>query len=181
MTGPVRESGERRSRTEHLAEKFKNEKFRKHYFARQLKVFLAAQIRALRGERTQAQFGKLIGKPQSVVARLERESYGKVNIQTLIDIATKLDIAVIVRFVSFPTFLEWTNDYSPKALAPESYPSQVNRQPTGKLPLRPRRIDLFGLGSRGEYIEIVPPEGQELPPLLRIIRNEAGGEVISLR
>ena len=121
MTGPARASGKRLSRTERLTEQFKKEKFRKHYFARQLKVFLAAQIRALRGDRTQAQFGEIIGKPQSVVARLERESYGKVNLQTLIDIATKLDIALVIRFVTFPTFLEWTKDYSLGALAPQSY------------------------------------------------------------
>jgi transcriptional regulator with XRE-family HTH domain len=181
MTGTAPASG-RRSPNERLAERFKKEKFRKSYFARQLKVFLAAQIRALRGERTQTEFGELIGKPQSVVARLERESYGKVNIQTLIDIATKLDIALIVRFVSFPTFLEWTSDYSPKAFAPESYPSEVKRQPTRKLRLRARRIGLFGLGSRGEYIEIVPPEGQKLPkPPPPVIHNEAGGDVISLQ
>src|SRR5262249_23550578 len=121
MTGIARESGKRLSRTERLGEQFKKEKFRKSYFARQLKVFLAAQIRSLRGDRTQTEFGELIGKPQSVVARLERESYGKVNLQTLIDIATKLDIGLIVRFVNFSTFLEWTKDYSQEALAPQSY------------------------------------------------------------
>jgi hypothetical protein len=121
MTISGRASGTRHNRTERLSEQFKNEKFRKSFFARQLKIFLAAQIRALRGDRTQVQFGVLIGKPQSVVARLERESYGKVNLQTLIDIATQLDIALIVRFVSFPTFLNWTNDYSTSALAPDSY------------------------------------------------------------
>jgi transcriptional regulator with XRE-family HTH domain len=120
MTGAAPASG-KRSRNERLAEQFKKEKFRKSYFARQLKVFLAAQIRALRGEKTQAEFGELIGKPQSVVARLEKESYGKVNLQTLIDIASRLDIALIIRFVNFPTFLEWTKDYSPSALAPQSY------------------------------------------------------------
>jgi helix-turn-helix protein len=121
MTGIEREDGKRLSRTERLSEQFKKEKFRKHYFARQLKVFLAAQIRALRGDRTQTEFGRLIDKPQPVVARLERESYGKVTLQTLIDIAQKLDIALIVRFVNFSTFLEWTNDYSQEALAPQSY------------------------------------------------------------
>jgi hypothetical protein len=120
MTGTAPASG-KRSRNERLAEQFKKEKFRKSYFARQLKVFLAAQIRALRGEKTQVEFGELIGKPQSVVARLERESYGKVNLQTLIDVASRLDIALIIRFVSFPTFLEWTKDYSPSAIAPQSY------------------------------------------------------------
>jgi hypothetical protein len=114
MTGTAHASGKRLSRAERLAGQFQKEKFRKRYFARQLKIFLAAQIRALRGDRTQTQFGELIGKPQSVVARLERESYGKVNLQTLIDIATKLDIALVVRFVSFPTFLEMTKGHLEK-------------------------------------------------------------------
>ena len=187
MTGTALASG-KRDRNEQLAERFKKERFRKSYFARQLKVFLAAQIRALRGDRTQTQFGELIGKPQSVVARLERESYGKVNLQTLIDIATKLDIALIVRFVSFPTFLEWTNDYSAKALAPGSYPKEVERQSAKKLPFRsPPRVDrptqLFGVGSGGEFIEIVPPAGQviRVSSRPRVIHNEAGGDVIPLQ
>jgi transcriptional regulator with XRE-family HTH domain len=125
MTGVARASGSHRNRGERLAKSFQKKKFRQTYFARQLKVFLAAQIRALRGERTQGEFGELIGKPQSVVSRLERESYGKVNLQTLIDIATRLDIALVIRFVRFDTFLEWTKDYSSEALAPASYVSEV--------------------------------------------------------
>ena len=49
MTGTALASG-KRDRNEQLAERFRKERFRKSYFARQLKVFLAAQIRALRGD-----------------------------------------------------------------------------------------------------------------------------------
>ena len=114
------------------------------------------------------------------MARLERESYGKVNLQTLIDIATKLDIALIVRFVSFPTFLEWTNDYSGKALAPRSYPKEVERQSAKKLPFRsPPRVDrptqLFGVGSKGEFIEIVPPRGASHTSIFTASSNSQRG------
>jgi transcriptional regulator with XRE-family HTH domain len=95
--------------------------FRAEYYAGQLKRFLAAQIRALRGDLSQAEFGRRIGKPQSVISRLERQSYGNVNLQTLIDIATKLDIGLIIRFVDLPTFLKWASDYSANVLAPEPY------------------------------------------------------------
>jgi transcriptional regulator with XRE-family HTH domain len=95
--------------------------FRAQYFAGQLKTFLAAQIRALRGDLSQTEFGRRIGKPQSVISRLERQSYGNVNLQTLIDIATKLDIGLIIRFVDVPAFLKWANDYSAYAVAPEPY------------------------------------------------------------
>src|SRR5262245_45731737 len=96
--------------------------------ARQLKAFLADQIRALRGHLTQSRFGDKIGKPQSVVSRLEKQLDRHISIQTLIDIAVKLDIAVIIRFVDFGTFLELTNDYSDTALVPHRYqPEAIDR------------------------------------------------------
>jgi transcriptional regulator with XRE-family HTH domain len=89
--------------------------------ARQIKLFLAEQIRALRGNLTQKEFGEHINKPQSVVSRLEKQADRHISIQTLIDIAERLDLAVLVRFVDFPTFLKYTEDYSDSALAPASY------------------------------------------------------------
>ncbi len=89
--------------------------------AHNLRAFLADQIRALRGDMSQQEFGRLIDKPQSVVSRLEDEDYGKVSLQTLIDVATKLDIGLVVRFVDFPTFLCATSDFSERAVAPAPY------------------------------------------------------------
>jgi len=98
--------------------------FRASYFTSQLKAFLADQIRALRGDQSQAEFGRIIGKPQSVVSRLENEAYGQLSLQTLIDIANKLDIALLVRFVDWPTFLRFTEDYSSEAFAPAPFSQQ---------------------------------------------------------
>jgi transcriptional regulator with XRE-family HTH domain len=95
--------------------------FRRGYLNRQFKSFLAAQIRSLRGNKTQAEFGRLIGKTQSVISRLENEHYGQVNINTLLDIALKLDVALIVRFVDYPTFLDLTRDSTRHAEAPSVY------------------------------------------------------------
>jgi transcriptional regulator with XRE-family HTH domain len=89
--------------------------------AHSLRAFLADQIRALRGDLSQRAFGALIGKPQSVVSRLESEDYGKVSLQTLIDIAEQLDIALLVRFTDFPTFLRATADQSETAIAPSAF------------------------------------------------------------
>jgi hypothetical protein len=95
--------------------------FRASYMAHSLRGFLADQIRALRGDMSQKAFGELIGKPQSVVSRLENEDYGKVSLQTMIDIAEKLDIALLVRFTDFPTFLRATADFSETAFAPRPF------------------------------------------------------------
>jgi hypothetical protein len=108
--------------------------FRASYMAHHLRAFLADQIRALRGEASQREFGELISKPQSVISRLEDEDYGKLSLQTLIDVATKLDIALVVRFVDFPTFLRITSDLSERAVAPRAY-DNATRQDIEKLAL----------------------------------------------
>jgi transcriptional regulator with XRE-family HTH domain len=100
--------------------------------AHSLRAFLADQIRALRGDLSQKAFGDLIGKPQSVVSRLENEDYGKVTLQTLIDIAEKLDIALIVRFTDFPTFLHSTADVSESALGPRAFTQTAANEMTPK-------------------------------------------------
>ncbi len=104
-----------------LAPKLASKEYRDAYVSGQLRIWLADQIRALRGEMSQAEFGELIGKPQTVVSRLEDPDYGKLTLQTLLEVAAKLDIALIVRFVDHATFLEVTNDFSENALRPLPY------------------------------------------------------------
>jgi transcriptional regulator with XRE-family HTH domain len=111
----------RRTRISRLAKALTAPGRRHAYMATQLKAFLSDQIRTLRGDLTQSEFGDKIGKPQSVISRLEKQLDRHISIQTLIDIAVKLDIAVIIRFVDFVTFLRYTEDYSDNALAPRSY------------------------------------------------------------
>ena len=104
-----------------LAPKLADKSYRDSYVSMQLRTWLADQVRALRGDMTQAEFGKLIGKPQAVVSRLEDPDYGKLTLQTLLEVASKLDIALLVRFVDHATFLAATNDFSDAALRPISY------------------------------------------------------------
>ena len=111
----------RNARSRRLAKALAAPGRRHAYMATQLKSFLSDQIRTLRGDLTQREFGDKIGKPQSVVSRLEKQLDQHISVQTLIDIAVKLDIAVIIRFVDFTTFLRYTEDYSDKALAPSAY------------------------------------------------------------
>jgi len=116
-----RNARSRRTRISRLAKALTAPGRRHAYMATQLKAFLSDQIRTLRGDLTQREFGDKIGKPQSVVSRLEKQLDRHISIHTLIDIAVKLDIAVIIRFVDFITFLRYTEDYSDKALAPFAY------------------------------------------------------------
>jgi hypothetical protein len=53
-----------------------------------------------------------VGKPQSVACRLEDPDYGKVTIQTLLEVANVFDVALRVRFVPYSTFVRNTRDVS---------------------------------------------------------------------
>jgi transcriptional regulator with XRE-family HTH domain len=92
---------------------------------------IAYQIRALRDQRGQKQ-GELaeeLGKPQSVVSRLEDPSYGKVTVQTLLEVAAVFDVALLVRFVPFSSFLRDTRDLSSKAMEVPSFEDEAAAQP----------------------------------------------------
>jgi DNA-binding XRE family transcriptional regulator len=102
-----------------------NKEYRSGYMRAHTRVWLADQFRALRGEMSQEDFGNLVGKSKTVIGRLENPSYANVSTRTLYQIAAALDIAVVVRFVDYETFLSWTNDMSDEAC-------NVSATPAGK-------------------------------------------------
>jgi transcriptional regulator with XRE-family HTH domain len=107
--------------------KLKDKDYRDAYMTSHVRAGIAYQIQALREQSglTQAEFAAKIGKPQSVVSRLESTEYGKVSVQTLLDIACALDIALIVRFVPYPEFLDRVADVSPSALRVVSFADSI--------------------------------------------------------
>jgi transcriptional regulator with XRE-family HTH domain len=91
---------------------------------------IAYQIQALRAkfDLTQAQFAQRTGKKQSQISRLEDTEYGRVSIQTLLDIASSLDLALLVRFVSYPQFLRCASNMSESNLQPETVYESFDRE-----------------------------------------------------
>jgi hypothetical protein len=112
----------RASRSQRLLKKLPNKKYRDAFLGSRVRQFLAHQMRSFRGDRTQAEFGKLLDQPQSVISeRLESPSYGKWNLQTLLHIASKLDVALVVQFVDYPTFVKFTDEISDATVRPASF------------------------------------------------------------
>jgi hypothetical protein len=104
--------------------------FRRDFLVTQLQLSLAEQLKSMRGDMTQEQFSNELGKPQSVICRLENPDTPK-SINSLLAIAHKRKIALLVRFVDFHKFLEATGDYSQEAMAPIAYdklPTKMSQQ-----------------------------------------------------
>jgi len=105
--------------------KLESKKFRDAFVASNARRGIAYQLRAMRGNRTQGQIGKLAGKPQNVISRLENPRYGKANIQTLIELASVYDVALLVKFVPFGRLIAETEDLSQNALVPLSFDAEM--------------------------------------------------------
>ena len=97
-----------------LLEKLQRKTYRHAYLAEHVRRGIAYQIRALRDQRKwkQGTFANLLGKPQSVVCRLEDPDYGKVTVQTLLEVANVFDVALQIKFVRYSSFIYSTRDVS---------------------------------------------------------------------
>ena len=184
-----------------MAQKLKDADYRKSYIGAHVRQFLARQIRELRGDETQADFGKRIDKAQNVVSRLEDPAYGKATLSTLLDIAAKLDRALIVRFVDFKTYLKLTEDQSNEAAAPAPYDElavsefawkeslEQRRNRNAPLPLGAQRYEspqnallddlVMKDGASQQYSEdgevtVFPPLLGSMEPVMMLSRQKPG-------
>ncbi len=70
---------------------------------------------------SQTEFGKLLDTTQSVVSRLEDPTYGKMTLNSLLEVAAKTDRALLVQFVDWKSLLKMVADESEEASAPAPY------------------------------------------------------------
>lgn len=112
-------------REKKMIQKLRRRPYRSAYVGEHVRRGIAHQIRALRGDPsrnwTQAELSGRLGKPQSVVSRMEDPSYGKLTVQTLLEVAAVFDVALSVRFVDFPTFIAQTRDLTEASMWVQSF------------------------------------------------------------
>ena len=101
---------------------FESKKYRDGYLQARVRGYIAYQMQALREklDMTQEAFASLTGKKQSAISRLEDTEYGRVSVQTLLDVASATNVALVVKFVSYPEFLNQTRLMNPEFLRPDT-------------------------------------------------------------
>lgn len=99
-----------------------SKKFREAYVFEHIKRHIPFQVRTMREERkwSQAEAGQAIGKPQNVISRLESPAYGKLTLQTLLDVAAGFDVGLLIKFVPFSRLVKEYENLSPEALSAKS-------------------------------------------------------------
>lgn len=107
-------------RAKDLASRLENDEFRSSFLISYTNMFISNQLRALRADKSQSEFSELLQKPQSVISRIENPDASK-SLNTLFEIANTLKLALIIRFVDYPTFIKVTSDFSEETLAPKPY------------------------------------------------------------
>ena len=110
--------------------KLSGKEYRDAYLRDQVHNWIAYQFQSLRKKLklTQNEMSKLTNKPQSVISRLESESYKGVSVQSLLDFACAMDVALVVQFVSYPDFLGRLRDKSETAMQPETISESLAKQ-----------------------------------------------------
>ncbi|MDQ0466457.1 transcriptional regulator with XRE-family HTH domain [Caulobacter ginsengisoli] len=113
--------------SEQFIEELSDKELRDEYVADQVRSRIALSIRALRDQRglSQAEMGCLLGKPQSVVSRLENPDYGKESLQTLLEVAAALDLPLLVEFPEWDDWFRRIRGLSKSELRRQSFDADL--------------------------------------------------------
>ena len=104
---------------------------REAFVQQQINFGIPFQIRGMRRAPSrnwsQGELAQRLGKPQSVVSRLESPGYGNFTLQTLREIASVFDVALLVSFVSFDELVGRFSTLGVSSVEISSYAESVDK------------------------------------------------------
>ena len=98
-----------------LTNELRSKKYRDAYVASQIRMALPFQIRALRKERglSQGDLAVLTGMAQPRISEIEKPGERRLNIETLLRVASGLDVGLQIRFVPFSEIVDSSERFDP--------------------------------------------------------------------
>jgi transcriptional regulator with XRE-family HTH domain len=113
-----------------LVNELRQKEYRDAYVASQIRIGLPFQIRALRNKRgwSQEEFAGCVGMSQPRVSEMERPGARRLNIETLLRVATAFDVGLQIRFVPFSELVAWAENFNPDDFAIPTFEEELTAQ-----------------------------------------------------
>jgi transcriptional regulator with XRE-family HTH domain len=110
-----------------LTKELRNKEYRDAYVASQIRINLSFQIRALRKARglSQGELAALAGMAQPRISEIEKPGERGMNIETLLRVASALEVGVQIRFVSFGDLVEWAEGFEPDSFQVPGFEAEI--------------------------------------------------------
>jgi transcriptional regulator with XRE-family HTH domain len=104
-------------------EQLESDKRRDGFVADQVRVRIALLVRALREQRewSQSDLGRVMGKPQPNISRIEDPDYGKLSLQTLFELASAFKLPLYIDMPEWDDWFRMMSDMSSRNLRRGSF------------------------------------------------------------
>ena len=113
-----------------LTRELREKQYRDAYVDSQIRVGLPFQIRALRKSRdnmTQSALAEKAEMSQPRISEIESPGERKLNIETLLRLASAFDVAVEIRFVPFSELVDRSETFDPENFEVPSFKEEIKK------------------------------------------------------